>query len=163
MKKLFTIACVMFAFACGGSSSTTVTSPTITFPDVSGRYSGTWTLQVLRLSDNFQTSFNCPATATVTQTPGSGLLGGFVVSSAPCEPVSFDLTGTVQPGSIVTLRTNGPRPPEGPCPGGTNVDYTGAVSTTGTRVMSLRGATKVTCPEFGDHSFTYILMMNRIG
>ncbi len=167
MKQLIAVVplVAILIMGCGGSATPTApsTPAPAPSPDVSGRYSGTWTLQVLRLSDNFQTSFNCPATMTLTQPPGTNALGGFVVSSAPCEPVSFDLSGTVAPGGIVTLRTNGPRPPEGPCPEGMNVDYTGSIGSTGTRVLSARGATKVTCPEFGDHMFTYIMQLNKIG
>jgi hypothetical protein len=131
-------------------------------PDVSGRYSGTMTLQVLRESDNFQTSFNCSASMTITQSPGASAIGGFWVSNAPCEPVSYDITGSVQAGGATTLRTNGTRPPQGTCPGGKDVDFSGIITTTGTRALSLRGATKVQCGDLGTHDFTYILAMNRL-
>jgi hypothetical protein len=131
-------------------------------PDVSGRYSGTLTLQVLRKSDNFQIAFTCTATMTITQSPGAPAIGGFWVSSSPCEPVSYDVAGTIQAGGSSTLRTNGTRPPEGPCPGGKEVEFSGIIATTGSRTLSLRGATKVDCGDLGTHDFTYILTMNRL-
>jgi hypothetical protein len=167
MRKLVFIVWLVAIPGCGNDRTPTTPTPTAQPtpnppPDVSGRYSGTLTLQVLRMSDNFQTSFNCGATMTVTQTPQTATLGGFFVSSAPCEPVSFDLAGMVQAGGATTIRTNGPRPPMGPCPGGKDVDFTGIFTTTGTRSVSARGTTKVTCPEFGDHTFTYVWALNRL-
>src|ERR1041384_4575173 len=125
LMRCVPLVCALWLFGCGGSDSPSVTpsptpapvpAPTPTPaptppppppPDVSGRYSGTMTLQVLRESDNFQTSFNCTATMTITQSPGSATLAGFWVSSAPCEPVSYDIAGSVQAGGAATLRTNG--------------------------------------------------------
>lgn len=171
MRRVLALSLLVLAAACGSDSPSPSPSPTPTpaptpapppAPDVSGRYSGTLTLQVLRSSDNFQTSFNCSAQMTVTQTPGSSTLGGFFVSSSPCEPVSFDMTGAVQAGGATTLRTNGPRPPQGPCPGGRDVDFSGIFTTAGTRSLSARGTTKVQCPDFGEHTFTYIFALNRL-
>lgn len=174
LQRLVALAILGISLSNCGSDHATNVTPTPTPapapapapgpppPDVSGRYSGTLTLQVLRESDNFQTSFNCSAQMTITQTPGTAVLGGFWVSSSPCEPVSYDIAGTVQAGGATTLRTNGSRPPQGPCPGGKDVDFSGIITTTGSRTLSLRGSTKVQCPEFGQHTFTYILTMNRL-
>ncbi len=173
MKRGVLALSVLFAVACGSGGTTETVNPSPTpapapapapppSPDVSGRYTGTLTLQVLRASDNFQTSFNCSAQMTVTQSPGTAALGGFFVSSAPCEPVSFDVSGNVQAGGATALHTNAPRPPQGPCPGGKDVDFSGIFTTTGTRSLSARGTTKVQCPDFGEHTFTYIFALNRL-
>jgi hypothetical protein len=173
MRQLLSALLLLFAVACGSDNPSPSPSPMPAptpaptpapppAPDVSGRYSGTLTLQVLRASDNFQTSFNCSAQMTVTQSPGSSALAGFFVSSSPCEPVSFDIAGAVQAGGATTVRTNGPRPPQGPCPGGKDVEFSGIFTTTGTRSLSARGSTKVQCPEFGEHTFTYIFALNRL-
>jgi hypothetical protein len=172
MQKLAVIGSVLLLIGCGGGDSTQIT-PTpapapqpapapAPAPDVSGRYSGTLTLQVLRASDNFQTSFNCGAQMTVTQSPGTATLGGFFVSSSPCEPVSFDISGNVQAGGATTIHTSGPRPPQGPCPGGKDMDFAGIFTTTGTRALSGRSTTKVQCGDLGEHTFTYILALNRL-
>ncbi len=165
------VICALWLAGCGSDDSSPTVTPSPTpapapapaaAPDVSGRYSGTLTLQVLRESDNFQTSFTCSAMMTITQSPGASALAGFWVSSSPCEPVSYDISGMAQAGGATALRTNGTRPPQGPCPGGRDVDFSGIVTTTGTRALSLRGATKVQCGDLGTHDFTYILTMNRL-
>ena len=165
------VVCTLCLAGCGSDHQVDVTPtptpapsppPAPAAPDVSGRYSGTLTLQVLRESDNFQTSFNCTATMTITQSPGAPAIGGFWVSSAPCEPVSFDVAGMVQAGGSSTLRTNGTRPPQGPCPGGKDVDFSGIIATTGSRTLSMRGVTKVQCGDLGTHDFTYLLTMTRL-
>ena len=173
MQKLVVICSLLsLLIGCGGDRSTP-TTPTPTpapqptpapapAPDVSGRYSGTLTLQVLRASDNFQTSFNCTAQMTVTQSPGSSTTSGFWLTSSPCEPVTFDTAGTVQAGGSTTIHTNGPRPPQGPCPGGKDMDFAGIFTTTGTRALSARATTKVQCGDLGEHTFTYIWALNRL-
>lgn len=165
------VVCTLWLAGCGSDHQVTVTpSPTPApspppappAPDVSGRYSGTLTLQVLRESDNFQIAFTCNATMTITQSPGVPAIGGFWVSSSPCEPVSYDVAGMIQAGGSSTLRTNGTRPPQGPCPGGKDVEFSGIIATTGSRTLSLRGVTKVECGDLGTHDFTYLLTMNRL-
>ena len=165
------VVCTLCLAGCGSDHQVAVTPtptpapsppPAPTAPDVSGRYSGTLTLQVLRESDNFQTSFNCTATMTITQSPGAPAIGGFWVSSAPCEPVSYDVAGMVQAGGSSTLRTNGTRPPQGPCPGGKDVDFSGIIAITGSRTLSMRGVTKVQCGDLGTHDFTYLLTLTRL-
>ena len=167
------VVCTLWLAGCGSDHEVSVTpsptpapapspAPAPAAPDVSGRYSGTLTLQVLRESDNFQTSFNCTATMTITQSPGASAIGGFWVSSSPCEPVSFDIAGAVQAGGSSTLRTNGTRPPQGPCPGGKDVDFSGIIATTGSRTLSMRGVTKVQCGDLGTHDFTYLLTLTRL-
>src|SRR5688572_21194530 len=100
---------VFLTLGCGDSDSpapaapTPTPTPTPTAPDVSGRYTATnlWTLQVLRNSDNFQTSFNCGGTMTLTQSPGSFAIGGFMASTGPCEPVAGGTAGAA-PALLVT-------------------------------------------------------------
>lgn len=164
MREVLLVGVLLLTSACGSSSRPTAPTPEPTPaptppPEVAGQYRGFpfWTLQVLRTSDNFQTSFTCQGSMTITQQPGSATIGGFVVvTSPPCEPVSFNLTGTVQAGGAVTFTTNGPRPPQGPCPGGQNIEYTGTF-TNNNRLLSARGVTRVQCPEFGEHVFTYLI------
>ena len=173
MRRVLTGVLLVFAIACGSdnpsSNPSPVPAPTpaptpapAPAPDVSGRYSGLLTLQVLRSSDNFQTSFNCSAQMTVTQSPGSSATAGFWLTSSPCEPVTFDTAGTVQSGGATTIHTNGPRPPQGPCPGGKDMDFSGIFTTTGTRALSARATTKVQCGDLGEHTFTYIWALNRL-
>src|SRR5262249_7939875 len=98
-------------------------------------------------------------------------ISGLAAVDPPCAPESYDLTGTAISGgdlSIVpvTFTTNGPRPPEGPCPGGSNVAYSGQITmasqirTINPR-LSARGVTSVTCPQFGEHQFTYLINGSR--
>jgi hypothetical protein len=150
------LTCLVLAVACGGSDGPTGPTPP---PDIAGTYSAyqPWTLQVLRTSDNFQKSFTCGGSLTISQGATTGAaapLSGFVVVGSPCEPVSFELTGTIQSGGVLTFVTDGPRPTEGPCPGGRSVTFSGQV--TG-RNLSARGVTRVQCPQFGEHVFTYLL------
>jgi hypothetical protein len=152
------LAIALCAAACGGDAPTT---PTVPPPDVAGNYYGTWTLQVLRKSDGFQKSFYCSGSFTFRQAPtstSSAALGGFAVADAPCAPESYDLTGSVVAGGAVEFTTSGPRPLEGPCPGGQNVHYQGQITSDGSsHYLSARGVTTVTCPQFGEHEFTYLV------
>jgi hypothetical protein len=144
--------------ACGGDDEGP-TSPTPP-PDIAGAYYTSWTLQVLRKSDGFQKSFYCSGQLTFVQS--TTVLSGFAVVGPPCAPESYDLSGTVRAGGAVEFTTNGPRPTEGPCPGGKNVRFSGQVTAEdGWRSLSARGVTDVTCPEFGDHEFTYIVQGSR--
>jgi len=163
LKKTSTVAALGLTLAaCGGDSPTMPATPP---PDVTGTYYMTWQLQVLRKSDGFQTQFYCGGSITLSQSAPSGNTGslsGFVVVDAPCAPESYSLTGTVSAGGAVEFTTNGPRPLEGPCPGGTGVRYTGQITAdSGYRSLSARGATTVTCPQFGEHDFTYLLTGSR--
>jgi uncharacterized Zn-binding protein involved in type VI secretion len=145
--------------ACGGDgdSPTSATPP----PDVAGPYFLQWTLQVLRKSDGFQKQFQCYGQMTLVQgtaTASTSTLSGFATVTSGCAPESYDLSGTVSSGGAIEFNTNGPKPPEGPCPGGKNVHFSGQVTSSGSSVIvSARGVTTVTCPEFGDHEFTYLI------
>src|SRR5688572_15645937 len=97
---------------------------------------------------------------TLTQSPGSFAIGGFMASTGPCEPVSFELTGSFVAGGAVTFKANAPRPPQGPCPGGRDVEFSGTFTNTN-RLISARGVTRVQCPEFGEHVFTYLVTASR--
>jgi hypothetical protein len=145
--------------ACGGDDDqiTSVTPP----PDVAGPYFLQWTLQVLRKSDGFQKQFQCYGTMTLVQgtaTASTSTLSGFTTVTSGCAPESYDLNGTVSSGGAIEFNTNGPKPPEGPCPGGTNVHFTGQATSSGSSVIvSARGVTTVTCPQYGEHEFTYLI------
>jgi hypothetical protein len=85
-------------------------------------------------------------------------VSGFASVTWGCAPESYDLNGSVRAGGAVDFTTNGPKPPEGPCPGGKNVRFSGQVSTSDSYAsLSARGVTTVTCPEFGEHEFTYLI------
>jgi hypothetical protein len=147
--------------ACGDEA--VISAPTPQVPAIAGIYSAfrPWVHQVYRVSDGFITSFSCSGSITLAQQPsGTGIatVTGFAVVGAPCPPLSFDLAGTVTADGAVRFISGGPKPPEGPCPGGANVEYTGAV--TG-RTLSARGVTTVQCPEYGEHRFTYIFTASR--
>ena len=144
--------------ACGGDESPTSATPP---PAVGGSYFVQWTLQVLRKSDGFRTQFQCYGTMTLVQAPPAGstsALSGFAVVNSGCAPESYDLTGSVSAGGAIEFTTNGPKPPEGSCPGGRSVRFSGQVSTSDSFVsLSTRGLTTVTCPQFGEHEFTYLV------
>jgi hypothetical protein len=150
--------------ACGGDSGSP-TTPSTPPPDVAGSYWASWTLQVLRKSDGFQTSFNCSGQLTLVQgasAAGTAPLTGFAVVGYPCAAESYDLKGSVVAGGGVEFTTNGPRPLEGPCPGGTNVAFSGQITSQDSwRSLSARGVATVQCPEFGEHEFTYIIQGSR--
>jgi hypothetical protein len=156
--------------ACGGDSDNgstptgntpTTNTGTGTVPQVAGVYSNSqlWVHQVLRTSDGFITSFTCSGSITLTQRPGStsgrgDTITGFAVVGSPCPPVSFDLSGSVAADGSISFVSGGPKPPQGPCPPAANVPYSGGVFG---RQINLRGSAVVTCPEFGEHRFTYII------
>jgi hypothetical protein len=151
--------------ACGGDNDhiTSVTPP----PDVAGTYFLQWRLQVLRKSDGFQKQFWCLGSMTLVQgtaAASTSPLSGFVTvtpgwdATSDCAPESYDLNGRIGSGGAIELNTSGPKPPEGPCPGGKNVHFTGQATSSGTSVsLSARGVTTVTCPGYGDHEFTYLI------
>jgi hypothetical protein len=145
--------------SCGGGDESP-TSPTPP-PYVSGLYSLTWALQVLRKSDGFQKQFYCYGQMTLSQGTASAStapLSGFAAVTSGCAPESYDLRGTVNLSGAVEFTTNGPKPPEGPCPGGKDVRYSGQITSSGdSRYLSARGVTTVACPQFGEHEFTYLI------
>jgi hypothetical protein len=131
--------------------------------NLAGTYSGfsLWLIQVVRVNDNFTTSFNCQGTLTISQTAGTGgvgMLSGFAVVGAPCPPLSFPLSGTIRGDGSLTLVTGGPRPPEGPCPPAPDVQYVGVATATS---LSARAVATVQCPQFGEHHFAYIISGRR--
>ena len=149
--------------ACGGDSDPITSSPPP--PDVAGPYSLQWTLQVLRKSDGFQKAFTCYGQMTLVQGTAAASvapLSGFAVVSSGCAPESSDLNGSISSGGAIEFNTNGPKPPEGPCPGGKNVHFSGQLTTSGSRnVVSARGVTTVTCPQYGEHEFTYLISASK--
>jgi len=91
---------------CGGDgdSPTSTTPP----PDVSGRYSLTWIIQVLRKSDGFQKQFYCYGQMTLVQAPGAASLSGFAAVTSGCVPESYDLRGSVSAGGAIAHPTRQP-------------------------------------------------------
>ena len=157
------LAVALSLAACGGDgeSPTSITPP----PSVAGNYFVQWTLQVLRKSDGFQKEFQCYGTLTLVQgsaAASTATLSGFAVVNSGCAPESYDLSGSVSAGGAIEFTTNGPKPPEGPCPGGKNVRYSGQVTTSDSYAyMTTRGVTTVTCPHFGEHEFTYLISASK--
>ena len=79
-------------------------------------------------------------------------------STRSARPSRTTSAGPISSGGAIEFNTNGPRPPEGPCPGGKNVHFTGQVTSSGTSgTVSARGVTTVSCPQFGEHEFTYLI------
>jgi hypothetical protein len=160
------LAAAAFISACGDDKGSPTAPADPLVPQIAGVYSHAyyerqWIHQVLRLSDGFTTSFNCSGSITLVQQPAAGgqaRLTGFAVVGAPCPALSFDLTGGVSADGAVWFTTGGPKPPEGPCPAGANVAYSGTVSGT---LLSARGVTSVQCPTYGEHRFTYIFTASR--
>jgi hypothetical protein len=157
-KAASLVALVLALAACGDDGPTTPTPPPA---DVAGNYWLTWTLQVLRRSDGFQTQFYCAGSITLvegTATGSTAPLTGFAVVDLPCAPESFDLQGSVNALGAIQFTTDGPPPLEGPCPGAQDVRFSGQVTEqSGWHSLSARGVASVTCPEFGEHEFTYLL------
>jgi hypothetical protein len=138
---------------CGGDSPT---APTVPVPGVAGRYEAwnMWQVQFFRTRDGFTGSFYCSGSLTLAQSGAK--LTGFVVVSAPCPPLSFDLTGAVTVDGSVSFTSGGPRPPEGQCPFPVGASYSGVVA--GTQI-SLRATANLDCPGPGEgpHRFDYII------
>jgi len=145
--------------ACGGDTNPASATPP---PSVAGAYYAQWTLQVLRKSDGFQKQFQCSGRLTLVQGAGSASVSGFAVVESGCTPESYDLTGKIQEGGVIEFTTDGPKPPEGPCPGGKGVRFTGQVTTTDSySLLSVRGVTTVTCPQYGEHEFSYLISASK--
>jgi hypothetical protein len=76
------------------------------------------------------------------------------VVGAPCPAISFDLTGTVQPGGAISFDTGGPKPGGGPCPAPPVSTYTGTLSKDG-RQLSARSTKTVICPGEGEGEYKF--------
>jgi len=143
--------------ACGGDSPTAPSGPPP--PGVAGSYSGYWLTQFERTHDGYSGSFTCGGTITLVQAPSSKTITGFaVVASSPCPPVSFDLSGTVEAGGAITLKTAGPKPPAGPCPVPPASTYTGTIgqgSSGGGLQLSARSTVMVDCPGPGEGQYRF--------
>ena len=156
------LAATLVLVGCGDEATTVVYDRPA---DVAGPYVVDWTLQVLRRSDGFQTQFTCRGQMTLRQgapTAGVASLTGFAVVAPPCDPESYDLTGTLTSSGAVEFTTGGPSPTAGPCPGGRNVRFSGLFRSSGSSMtLSARGVTEVTCPDFGVHEFSYLVSARR--
>ncbi len=162
----FSVALALAIAACGDDHDG-VTRPVTPPPNVGGNYTGYWTLQVLRKSDGFKKQFYCQAWLAVQQAEtdtSTAKLSGWVRVDSPCSPESYELEGTVAAGGAIEFTTDGPAPPEGPCPGGTGVRFSGQQALMDSRSqygLSARGVTNVSCPQYGEHQFTYIIEARR--
>ena len=159
---------LVLAFSLAGcgddnDSITTPTKPATPPPNIAGTYYGSWVLQVLRKSDGFQKQFRCYGRITFRQSGTStstAALTGFAGADSPCTPESWDLSeGAVRAGGALEFTTSGPAPLEGPCPGGKDVKFAGqsTPASSGSYRLSARGVTNVSCPQYGEHEFTYII------
>lgn len=155
-------AAAVFAvvLACGPAACGHDTPTSLPAPEVAGTYFLSWTFQVLRKSDGFQKQFQCTGTMTLVQdggAAGTASLSGFATVTYGCPPLSSGLSGTVSSTGAIGFTIDGPRPPEGPCPGGRSVRFSGLVSPGDVTFVSARGVATVSCPEYGEHEFTYLL------
>jgi hypothetical protein len=141
--------------ACGGNDSPT--QPTTPAPRIAGTYSAQWLIQFIRSNDGFTGSFNCYGIMSISQPSGtSNAITGFATVGSPCPPLTFDISGTVQPDGSLAFVSGGPRPPEGQCPAAVGTQYTGVVTETS---LSAHGTAMLNCPGPGEgpHRFDYIL------
>jgi hypothetical protein len=157
------LALALGVSSCGGESPTSPSPASASSPlDVAGFYHVKWTLEVLRKSDGFQKQFECYGELTLlqeaTNSSTSSLRGFAVVDTPSCQSGALDISGSVSSDGKIEFTMDGPKPSEGPCRGGKDVHFTGQVDPIGDdRRVSARGETDVTCPEFGEHTFTYTI------
>jgi hypothetical protein len=156
-RTIVTLLVLALGLTGCGDDSPTAPSPPM---DVAGAYWLQVRLDVRRHSDGFERSFVSVGSLTLVQGPAAGRtapLTGFAVTGVS-PTVSHDLEGTIDADGVIQFTTDAPPPSEGPCPGGENVWFAGQARVEGgTLLLTLRGTTVVTCPEFGDHDFAYRL------
>ena len=145
---------VLAIAACGDDKPNSPTPAPSTTPTITGTWTTSMLVQFRREHDGYAGSFACPGQMTLTQTGST--VQGFVVVNPPCGASSFEVTGTVQPNSDVTLTGAGPRPGAGQCPAPTALNYEGLLTAT---QVSVRASTTLNCPGAGEgvHRFDYIL------
>jgi hypothetical protein len=166
IKRLMAVGALAMLAACGGDGDGDGgTNPTPPAPtaNLAGRWTSfqLWTTQFNRTRDGYNGSYTCPGTMTIVQDPASSNFTGFAVVEAPCVPVSFDLTGSIDRANGVTINMRAPRPGAGTCPQGPETRYTGLFSNS--RSISARGSYTVNCPGEleGEYQFNVILSANR--
>lgn len=168
--KILPLLSVLALAACGSDSPSDPTSqpppapvptPQLSLPNIAGTYSASnmWLVQFERLSDGWHSSYNCTGTLTLSQgaaAAGVASVTGFGVVGSPCVPISFQLSGTVEANGTLTLRGDGPRPPECEAPRAST--YQGVVSgrtlsarSTETVMVNCAGAVE------GAHRLDYII------
>jgi hypothetical protein len=159
INAAFGLASLLALAACGNDSPTTPVDTT-PVPDVAGTYNNgaMWLTQFVRPHDGYSGSWTCSGTLTLVQPPGSRAITGFAVVGFPCPALSFELTGTVQPGGAITFNTGGPKPGAGPCPAPPAADYSGTF-TENNRTLSARSTKTLFCPGEGEgqYNFTQII------
>ena len=164
LKKSIAVVALATLAACGDgdSDSPTRSTPPATFTSMQGLWTSSqmWLTQFNRTHDNFNGSYTCPGNLTINHDPASSTFSGFAVVAAPCPPLSFDLTGSIDASRGVRITMRGPRPGAGSCPQFPSSTYTGSyVGNT----LSIRASATVLCPGPGDgeHTFNIILTANK--
>ena len=168
--KLLPLLSVLALAACGtdspndptsGPSPAAVPTPQLSLPNIAGTYSATnmWLVQFQRLNDGWRSSYNCTGTLTLSQgtaVGGVAPVSGFGVVGSPCAAISFQLSGSVEANGTLTLRGDGPRPPE--CEAPRTTTYQGVVSG---RTLSARSTDTLTVSCVGSvegtHRLDYII------
>lgn len=150
------VALSLLSAGCGKESPTV---PVVPIPSIAGRYEGyqMWQTQFVRLSDGYNGSWTCPGQVTIVHTQDSRAFTGFATVEAPCRAESFDVTGTVDQGGVVTFTTGAPRAGAGPCPPPPPFSYSGIVTGQQPQTLSARGSVTMACRAEGDYQFTLIV------
>jgi hypothetical protein len=161
-KAMIALASLLALAACGDDGPSTPTEPTEPVPSIAGSYSTQWLTQFIRPHDGYSGSWTCSGNLTLVQPPGSRAFSGFGVVGAPCPAVSFELSGTVQPGGPISFDTGGPKAGAGPCPAPPVSTYTGTLSRDA-RQISARSTKTLNCPGEGEgeYRFTQIVTAYR--
>jgi hypothetical protein len=157
-KVATTLAVLLPLVACGGDSEspTGATGTPASYTSMAGLWNGTWLTQYNRTRDNYNGSYQCPGQLTITHDATKASFSGFAVVSAPCPPLSFNLTGSIDANKAVRITMAGPRPGSGTCPQFPASTYTGSLVG---NTLSVRAAATVNCPGEleGDYDFNIIL------
>lgn len=139
--------------ACGGDSGTT---PQPIYSSLQGLWNAGWVTQYNRTRDNYDGSYSCPGSLTINHDPAKSSFSGFAVVAAPCPPLSFELTGTIDATDAVRITMAGPRPGSGTCPQFPVSPYSGSLVNS---TLSLRASASVSCPGAleGNYDFSMLL------
>lgn len=97
MRRSFAVllTCSVFALSgCGGGDSAP-TGPT--FPDITGTYSGNWTLEVTNQNNGQSASASCPGSVTVASQSEDSFSGSYRIDATQdCNNDSGDISGSVR-------------------------------------------------------------------
>lgn len=159
LKKTMAALALLAAMACGSDGPTESTPPPpVNYPSLGGLFTGSqmWLTQFNRTRDGYNGSYTCPGNLTITHETNSPTFSGFAVVAAPCPPVSFDLSGTVDAAGGVRVTTRGPRPGAGTCPQLPVSTYTGTFVR---NTLSLRTSANVVCPGDLEGEYTFNIIV----